>query len=51
MVPNDVVHLSLPMLANRSPVNERGIISQPDLVVVSDDTLVGSRRPVYAGRR
>jgi len=27
--------------ADRSPVNERGIISHPDLVVVSDDTLVG----------
>ena len=26
--------------ADRSPVNERGIISHPDLVVVSDDTLV-----------
>lgn len=27
--------------ADKSPVNERGIITQPDLVVVSDDTLVG----------
>ena len=27
--------------ADKSPVNERGIISQPDLVVVADDTLVG----------
>jgi len=27
--------------ADKSPVNERGIISHPDLVVVSDDTLVG----------
>lgn len=27
--------------ADKSAVNERGIISQPDLVVVSDDTLVG----------
>ena len=27
--------------ADSSPVNERGIISHPDLVVVSDDTLVG----------
>ena len=27
--------------ADRSPVNERGIISHPNLVVVSDDTLVG----------
>ena len=26
--------------ADKSPVNERGIISQPDLVVVADDTLV-----------
>jgi pyruvate ferredoxin oxidoreductase gamma subunit len=28
--------------AARSPVNERGIIQHPDLVVVADDTLVGS---------
>jgi pyruvate ferredoxin oxidoreductase gamma subunit len=27
--------------ANKSAVNERGIISHPDLIVVSDDTLVG----------
>lgn len=27
--------------ADKSPVNERGIISHPDLVVVADDTLVG----------
>jgi len=27
--------------ADKSPVNERGIISHPDLVVISDDTLVG----------
>ncbi|MCG6938369.1 MAG: 2-oxoacid:acceptor oxidoreductase family protein [Gammaproteobacteria bacterium] len=27
--------------ADKSPVNERGIIRQPDLVVVADDTLVG----------
>lgn len=27
--------------ADKLPVNERGIISHPDLVVVSDDTLVG----------
>ncbi|MEN8711650.1 MAG: 2-oxoacid:acceptor oxidoreductase family protein [Arenicellales bacterium] len=27
--------------ADKSAVNERGIISQPDLVVVADDTLVG----------
>jgi len=27
--------------ADKAPVNERGIISHPDLVVVSDDTLVG----------
>ena len=27
--------------ADKSPVNERGIISNPDLVVVADDTLVG----------
>lgn len=27
--------------AARSPINERGIISHPDLVVVSDDSLVG----------
>jgi pyruvate ferredoxin oxidoreductase gamma subunit len=27
--------------ADKSPVNERGIISHPNLVVVSDDTLVG----------
>lgn len=27
--------------ADKSPVNERGIITQPDLVVVADDTLVG----------
>ena len=28
--------------AGKSPINERGIINHPDLVVVSDDTLVGS---------
>lgn len=27
--------------ADKAPVNERGIISQPDLVVVADDTLMG----------
>lgn len=27
--------------ADQKPVNERGVINQPDLVVVSDDTLVG----------
>ena len=27
--------------ADKSPVNERGIITHPDLVVVADDTLVG----------
>lgn len=27
--------------ADKSPVNERGIITHPDLVVVSDDTLLG----------
>ena len=27
--------------ADTSPINERGIISQPDLVVVADDSLVG----------
>jgi pyruvate ferredoxin oxidoreductase gamma subunit len=27
--------------ADKAPVNERGIISHPDLVVVADDTLVG----------
>ena len=26
--------------ADRAPINERGIIRQPDLVVVADDTLV-----------
>jgi pyruvate ferredoxin oxidoreductase gamma subunit len=27
--------------ADKSPVNERGIITRPDLVIVADDTLVG----------
>ena len=27
--------------ADKAPVNERGIITQPDLVIVADDTLVG----------